>query len=402
MTASTTNADLCVVWFNPAVGVAGDMMLAALLDVGADESAVRAQLEMLPVDGWSLERTSTRRCGLAETAVDVETADHDHHRPWSTIDTMLADADLDPFVRDGARRTFELLAGAEARVHGIEIDEVHFHEVGAVDAIVDIVGAWAALGSLAAGDSDLGPVCAGPIGLGSGTAQMSHGRIPVPAPATLELLRGLPSVPVDLDGETATPTGVALLATMVEHWGPPPAGTITGSGRGAGRRDPASHANVVVAVTLAVDHDPHAPVDAVLIETNLDDVTPEVLAHTIETVLSAGADDAWIAPIVMKKGRPAHLLSVLCRPGLADELRALIATGTGTLGMRQRTLDKWELDRSTGEVNVEGHVIRIKVGPHGAKAEYDDAVAAATALGRPLRDVTRDAETAWFSSSGPT
>ena len=296
---------------------------------------------------------------------------------------------LHPEVSAGARRTFRALGEAEATVHGVDIDEVHFHEVGAVDAIVDIVGCWAARVSLG-----VDRVHSAAIGLGAGTAEMAHGRVPVPAPAVLELLVGAPTVGVDTTHETATPTGVALLVTMVEHWGPPPSGTVLASGRGAGTWDPSTHPNVVTAVlvdrtvaTIDAAGGATEPVEAVVIETNLDDATPEVLAHVIRRSLEVGADDAWVTPIVMKKGRPAHLLSILARPELAGVLRDLVAAETGTLGLRQRVIGKFELPRRTEVVEVDGHRIHRKIGPYGAKAEHDDVAAAAAATGRPLRDL---------------
>ncbi len=376
-------------WCNPSLGVAGDMWMAALLDAGADESFVRDQLAALALDGWSLSVERTTRRGLVATRVAVETAGHDHHRPWSRIDALLDDAPLDARVTEGARRTFRALGTAEATVHGVDIDQVHFHEVGAVDAIVDIVGSWAALVALG-----VDGVTSAPIGLGSGTVAMAHGRVPVPAPAVLELLVGAPTVPVDAAAETATPTGVALLVTMVDRWGPPPAGTVLTTGRGAGTWDPSSHPNVVTAVLLD-QHDDTEALPAVLLETNLDDVTPEVLGHVVGLALARGADDAWCTPIVMKKGRPGQLLTVLCRPELADGLRELVASETGTLGIRERTVSKHELPRHVEEVVVDGQTVRIKVGPHGAKPEHDDLVTAAALLGRPLRAVAEDAMTRW-------
>jgi len=402
-----------VLWCNPSVGVAGDMLLGSLIDLGADETFVRAQLDALGLAGWALHVSGTARRGLVATAVQVDAPDHDHHRPWSRIDELLSTAELHPEVAAGARRTFRALGDAEATVHGVDIDEVHFHEVGAVDAIVDVVGTWAARVSL-----EVDRVASAPIGLGAGTAEMAHGRMPVPAPAVLELLVGVPTVGVDTTHETATPTGVALLVTMVERWGAPPPGTVLASGRGAGTWDPPSHPNVVTSVLFeepaqdpsddpleneagqrgALPHGAPASsgaddtaatsiVEAVVIETNLDDATPEVLAHVIGRSLELGADDAWVTPIVMKKGRPAHLLSVLARPDLADALRELIAAETGTLGLRQRVITKFELPRRTEMVHVDGHRIRLKIGSHGAKAEHDDVVAASAASGRPLRDI---------------
>ena len=399
--APTTDA----VWFNPAVGVAGDMVIAALLDAGADEGTVREQLTALDLDGWQLHVEPTTRCQLTATSVCVEHDEGHHHRSWSRIDAMLAAAPLRPRVSEGARRTFRALAVAEAAVHGIEIDEVHFHEVGAIDAIVDIVGAWAALDSLGAE-----VVASAPIGLGTGVVAMAHGQVPVPAPATLELLIGLPTVPVEQPGETATPTGVALLATMADQWGSLPAGRIAASGRGAGSRDPEAYANVLGAVRVeriepgafeAVEFEAGA-VEAVVIESNVDDVTPEVLGHLVGRLLEQGADDAWVTPIVMKKGRPAHMVSALCRPGIEAALRRTIAAETGTLGIRRRVVDKFELDRRTEQVCVHDDVVRIKVGPHGAKPEHDDVARIAERVGRPLREVAAEAIRSWTSGGERT
>ncbi len=397
-------------WFNPAVGVAGDMVIAALLDVGADEDHVHAQLAALELPGWELGVAATVRGALRATSVVVVHGETHHHRSWSTIDALLASAPLSAPVAEGARATFRELAVAEASVHGVDIDDVHFHEVGAIDAIVDIVGAWAALDSLGV---DL--VVSGAIGIGTAVVEMAHGAVPVPAPATLELLVGLPTVPVEGAGETATPTGVALLRTMVDRWGPMPTGTVLGSGRGAGTWDPPTHANVLTAVRSeqsgpTVHTDPahtdpahtypaHTGVDvphaAVVIETNVDDVTPEVLGHVVEQLLHGGADDAWVTPITMKKGRPAHLIGALCRPERADALRALLAAETGTLGLRQTTVEKFEFSRHVDQVEVHGHVVAMKVGPHGAKPEHDDVVTVAARTGLPARTVARDAVTAW-------
>ncbi|MBS1836325.1 MAG: nickel pincer cofactor biosynthesis protein LarC [Actinobacteria bacterium] len=398
-------------WINPAVGVAGDMLLAALIDVGASLQVLRDLVGTVGLPDWSLDTTRGTRRGITATAVTVSAPDHDHHRSWSTIDAMLAAAALPDPVRDGARATFRRLAVAEASVHGIGIDDVHFHEVGAVDAIVDVVGAWS-------GWFDLGmpTVTSAPVGLGTGTAPMAHGTLPTPAPATLELLRGHPSAPVDTDGETATPTGVAILTTMAEAWGPMPAGTIAAIGRGAGTWDPPTHANVLTVVryepaTGPTDVDAGIDVavlldavlvDAVLIETTVDDVTPEVLGHVIDRALALGADDAWILPATMKKHRPGHEVRVLCRADLLPSVRDLLTSETGTLGLRESPVRKHELVRRSEVVDVDGHPVRIKIGPFGAKPEHDDVVAAATALGRPLRDVAADALAAPRSWGKPT
>ena len=380
-------------WLNPAVGVAGDMIVASLLDVGADESALRRELDTLDLDGWTMHVEAVTRAALTATHVRVETTETHHHRSWSAIDRMLQGSGLSPRVGAGARATFRRLADAEATVHGIDVDSVHFHEVGALDAIVDIVAAWAALESL-----DVDRVVAAPVGLGTGLVEMAHGAAPVPAPAVLELLRGHPTVPMEHRGETATPTGVALLCEMADSWGALPAGVIRASGRGAGSADPGTHANVlsVVLTDSSVSSMSGASCEtAVLLETNLDDVTPELLGHVVELALERGAQDAWVTPIVMKKGRPAHLLSVLCAPGSADSLRELIASRTATLGIRQLTIDKFESPRRTEHVTLDGRTVRIKVGPHDAKPEHDDVVAVASATGAGVRLVAARALAAW-------
>jgi uncharacterized protein (TIGR00299 family) protein len=383
-------------WINPALGVAGDMVLGSLFDLGADQAWVRSQLAAVELPGWSLEVSPTHRRGLVATAVDVQVLSHDHHRPWSQIDAMLSSAALDPRVAEGARKSFWLLGTAEAKVHGIALDEVHFHEVGAVDAIIDILGSWAALVSLG-----VTQVHSGPIGLGTATQKMAHGIIPVPAPATLELLVGIPTVPVDWDCETATPTGVALLAAMVDTWGNIPAGIIERTGRGAGSKDPDSHANVVTAVLLNAAPQPEPAGEwftSTMIETNLDDITPEILGHVLTELIALGADDAWISPITMKKSRSAHQLSVLCKPELAPQIVEFITSETGTLGFRQWDLTKCELPRTLHTINLHGYPVRIKVGPHGAKPEYEDLVAASQGLGKAIRQLSIEALFAWKSA----
>jgi len=377
-------------WLNPAVGVSGDMLLGALIDAGADEATVRRSLEALNVSGWELEMVEVDRRGLRCRHAVVR-ASAAESRNWSAIDALISAADLPTAVAQGARTTFRKLAEAEAKRHGVDIDDVHFHEVGAVDAIVDIVGCWAALDALA-----VRTVQSGPVGHGVGTVPSSHGVLPHPAPAVLELLVGVPVVGIESAAETATPTGAALLVTMVDDWGPVPAGRVAGSGMGAGTRDPDSYPNVLGAVTIEADDSSAA--DAVLIETNMDDVTPEILGRVVERALEEGADDAWIVPVVMKKTRPGHELRILCAPGLRSRLVDLVATETGTLGLRTSDVTKHILPRRFDEVAVAGEVIRMKVGPHGAKPEAADVNRVADSTGRSARSVAGEALGVWMRS----
>jgi uncharacterized protein (DUF111 family) len=245
-------------------------------------------------------------------------------------------------------------------------------------------------------------VTVGPVGIGHGTVRSAHGLLPLPAPATAALLTGAPIRSVDAEMETCTPTGAALLAT-IGRWGRMPSGTLVAVGRGAGTKDPPDHPNVLTAFVL--DTVPAAgsahDVDAVaanVLDTNLDDVTPEVLGHVVERLLTAGADDAWITPIVMKKGRPAHQLSALCPPERTDALRALIAAETGTLGVRVTDAAKHPSRRRWDTVRVRGTDVRIKIGPHGAKPEHDDLVALSAASGVALRLLADEVRAAWASA----
>ncbi len=390
-------ADRPVLWLDPTFAASGDTVLGVLVGLGAPLSCLVDGLESLAVDGWSLSESSVSRGSLNATRIEVSTdaaaASSGHgHRSWSSIDQLLAASALPERVIIGARRTFRALAEAEASIHQVDIDDVHFHEVGAVDAIIDIVGAWLALTEL-----DVKRVVCGPIGLGHGVVEAAHGQLPLPAPATAVLLRGLPVRGLDVAGETVTPTGAALLATMTDEFGPLPSGTHVGVARGAGGRDPATHPNVLSAhlirepsLGLTADDGPTLG-ESTIIQTNLDDTTGEIVAHTIDRCLELGADDAWAHPIVMKKGRPGVELNVLARTEMVNTLCDTILTETATLGLRFSTVRKLAQPRRFETVEVAGHAVRIKIGPAGAKPEFDDVAMAARALSIPLSEVSRRA-----------
>jgi uncharacterized protein (TIGR00299 family) protein len=288
---------------------------------------------------------------------------------------------------------FTRLAEVEGAIHGIDPGDVELHEVGALDSIVDVVGSCAALEALA-----IDEVWCSPIAVGSGTVRSAHGAIPNPAPATVALLRevGAPVVGLDTTIEVATPTGAALMTTLATGFGPPPPMAIDGVGYGAGTADPADRANIVqvmVGVRETAETGDGTPVT--LLETNVDDVTGEVLAHAVSQLLDAGAHDAWITPILMKKGRPAHTVSVLADPSRAAELGELLTEETGSLGVRAQRYERWPSAREQDSVLVEGLPIRVKVTRRRVKVEFDDAARAARQLGRPVREVVARAEQAW-------
>ena len=388
--AATGAVGSTVAWFHCFSGIAGDMALGALIDAGADVDEVRTMLRRLPVDGWSLETETVLRSGIAGTKVHVHTDDEAPARSAALVARIVADAGLPERVERRALATIRALAMAEGRLHDMAPESVHLHEVGALDAIVDIVGTCIALELLGVDE-----VASSPVADGIGTVRAAHGVLPVPVPAVVTLLEGAPTYGLDIARELTTPTGAALLAANAVEWGPMPAMTITSAGFGAGSADLGDRPNLTRVVVGTRTSASVAGQTVVLLEANVDDVTGETLAHTIEELLAAGAHDAWLVPIVMKKGRPAHTVSALCEPALVDRLREVLVRETGTMGTRASTMERWPQARETGTVEIDGHAIGIKATAGRVKAEHDDAARAARALGLPLREVTRRAEEAW-------
>lgn len=379
-----------VAWFHCFSGVAGDMALGSLIDAGADLAEVRNLLERLPVGGWALEAEDVLRCGIGGTKVHVHAEDTTVVRTAAHIHGLIEEARLPDRVRDRALRTFGLLAEAEGRLHRRPPEQVHFHEVGGIDAIVDVVGTCAALELL-----DIDTIASSPIANGLGMIRAAHGLIPNPAPAVTELLRGAPTYGIDLAAELTTPTGAALLAALATTWGPIPSMTVTDTGFGAGTAEFDDRPNLVQVVLGERTAELSAGQPVLLLEVNVDDATGEQLAHAIELLLEAGAHDAWIASILMKKGRPAHVVSALCEPTLGRQIADVLTTATGSLGVRGRVLDRWPLHRDEGAVDVDDVPIRVKVGAGRVKVEHDDATKAARATGRPVREVVSLAEERW-------
>lgn len=384
-----------VAWFHCFNGIAGDMALGSLVDAGTDLSEVRGILQRIPIDGWSIEAEAVLRGGVAATHVRVYTAETSVVRTFSHISALIEEARLPTRVRWRSLATFRALAEVEGRMHRRPAEQVHFHEVGGIDAIIDIVGTCAALELLGIDD-----VRSSPVATGMGMVRAAHGLLPNPAPAVVELLHGAPTYGIDLGVELTTPTGAALLAANVTGWGPLPPMRITSTGYGAGTREIDGRPNVTqVVIGEAITNDDRAGhVDGqpvVLLEANLDDATGETLAYAITLLLESGAHDAWVTPIVMKKGRPGHMVSALADPALADQVARVLVAETGTLGIRGRTIERWPAARSVVEVHVDGAPVRVKVSPGRIKVEHDDAARVARRSGRPLRDVVADAEATW-------
>ncbi len=394
-------------WFHCFAGTAGDMTLGSLVDAGADPIAVAEIIGRLGIDDYALMFEPVLRCGVAATHALVVVNDHEHdhehehghthnegHRPYRAIRELLMNSDLPVRVRDRALATFDALATVEGAMHRMPMLDVEFHEVGSVDAIVDIVGTCAALEVLG-----IDRIVCSPIAVGRGSVHAAHGELPNPAPAVTGLLaqRNAPAFGIDTRKEIATPTGVALMTALADAFEPMPAMNVRSVGYGAGTADTPGRPNVVqvvigdeLAAAATGSHNAGQPVR--LLEVNLDDATGEVIAHTIAALLNAGAHDAWATPIVMKKGRPAHTVHALCEPAVSQSVAAVLISETGSLGVRGTTLERWPQARAEAAVVVGGHTIRIKRAAGRVKVEHDDAATAALALGRPLRDVLAEAE----------
>ncbi|GAA1158807.1 nickel pincer cofactor biosynthesis protein LarC [Nocardioides aquiterrae] len=377
---------MTALWVDASAGASGDMLLGALVGAGVPLDVVRDAVDAVAPEPIALRVEQVRRGGLAATRVHVDVTDSSVHRTWHHVRELLGHGALEPRVRDLALTTFERLAVAEAAVHGTTPDEVHFHEVGALDAIADVVGVCAGFAHLGAE-----AVTVSPVAVGSGTVETAHGTLPVPPPAVAELLRGVPTHAGRVAMELCTPTGAALLTTLATSYGPQPAMTVDAIGIGAGGRDPDGHANVVRLFT-GVPGGAAGAEGPLLLECNVDDLDPRVWPSVIAALLEAGASDAWLTPILMKKGRPAHTLSALVDGGRAADVRAAIFRQTTTIGLREQPLRKHALEREFVSVDVDGQTVSVKLARHqgtvvNAQPEFDDVARAAVALGRPVSDV---------------
>lgn len=387
--------DVTIAWFHCFSGIAGDMAMASLIDAGADVEAIRDMCALLPVDGWEIEAEQVMRCGVAGTSVHVSVGQTKIDRTASHIAGLVEQAPLPDRVKRRALATFHALAVAEGRLHRQSPEEVHFHEVGSIDAIIDIVGTCAALELL-----EVDEIFSSPVANGMGTVNAAHGVLPVPAPAVIELLQGAPTYSIDVGKELTTPTGAALLAANVTGWGSMPLMTITSSGFGAGSAELDGRPNLtqVIIGTDAGTDGQMTGQPVVHLEANVDDVTGEQLAHAVTRLLEVGAHDAWITPVIMKKGRPAYVVSALADPSVVGLVREMMVAETSSLGVRGSMMERWPQIREFGTVEVDGLTVRIKVGPSSAKVEHDDAARVAKATGRTLREVSKIAQQRWLES----
>ena len=362
-------------------GLAGDMLLAALLDAGGEVELLRALPGRLNLAGVEVEVERVERQGVGALHVEIVAPDDPGHRTWREIRDLLGRSDVPP----RALEVFSRLAEAEARVHGVPPEEVHFHELGAVDTLMDVCGAVLLLESLGVEE-----VVCSPLPVARGLVEAAHGVLPLPSPATVELLRGAPLYGVEEEGELVTPTGAALAATIVSGWGALPPLTLERVGCGAGTRDLPDRPNVVRVLIGASE--PAATGEVVLLEANLDDFNPELVPDAVERCFAAGALDVWTVPAQMKKGRPGFVLSALARPADEQGVARAILEETSALGLRVARLRRYELEREERVVELDGGSVRVKVGRLNGRVvnvapEHDDCAALARKTGRPVKSV---------------
>ncbi|HVF19685.1 MAG TPA: nickel pincer cofactor biosynthesis protein LarC [Mycobacteriales bacterium] len=382
-------------WFHCASGASGDMVLGALVDAGVPVEHLQEVLDGLPVERVTLSAETVTRQSLGATLVHVAVERSTVVRTWPHVRDLIESADLPEPVRRTALDVFERLALAEAAIHRTSAELVHFHEIGGLDAIADIVGAAAGLHHLG-----LDAVAASPIATGMGMTRSDHGMLPVPTPAVLEVLRGVPVYSGGVPYELCTPTGAAILSGVVTTWGELPAMTVDRVGTGAGTRDLDEMPNVLRLVIGEAQPASAAGAPGVVVEANVDDLDPRLWPGVLSALLAVGAADAWLTPMHMKKGRPAVTVSALCTVAELEAIRGVLFRETSTIGVREHEVTKRALERELITVALaDGSEVRVKVARLdgrvvNASPEFDDVTAAAAANGRPVKAVLAEAAAA--------
>jgi pyridinium-3,5-bisthiocarboxylic acid mononucleotide nickel chelatase len=385
-----------IAYFDCIAGISGDMALGSLVDAGADFDALRETLGRLPLEPFSLECEEVESFGLRATKIHVDAPVAAVIRTYSSIRTLLDQAELPADALRNAQRIFRRLAEAEAVVHRKEVELVTFHEVGGVDSIVDIVGTSLAISML-----EIERVFASPVPTGFGMARTEHGALPIPGPAVVELLRGAPMYSRGVPVELVTPTGAAILSSLVEGYGDMPLMRVDSVGYGAGEQR-LDFPNVTRVIVGQEERAPAAeraatPTEGDLVlETNIDDLNPELYGYVLERLMAAGAQDAWLTPIVMKKSRPAVTVSVLCASSAENDIRDVLFRETGTLGVRAIPVTKQALGREAIEVETRFGKVGVKIGyldgrPVTVAPEFEDCVRVARAASIPAKDVYEEA-----------
>jgi len=381
-------------YFDCFSGVSGDMILGSLVDAGLEIGELESELSKLPVRGFRLQAEKTTRRGISGTRFSVDIKEHLVERHLQDINDIVDRSTLSDDIKSSSKRIFMELAGIEARIHNKSVAEVHFHDISALDSIIDVVGSLVGLKKLG-----IEAVYVSRIHVGTGFVECRHGTLPVPAPATLDLLKGIPVYSKGVDSELATPTGVGILKNVARGFGAMPEMTIEKIGYGAGSRE-LEIPNLLRVCIGETCQDRYAGDEALLVETNIDDMNPEFFSYVSEQLLAQGALDVFMTPIYMKKNRPATLLSVLTARDKLDGILSTIFSETTTLGVRIHSLDRRKLEREIVSVKTNLGDVRVKVGKIGERVktiapEYEDCREIASRRGIPLKDVYKAAEAAF-------
>jgi hypothetical protein len=389
-----------IAYFDCFAGASGDMILGALLDAGLSLETLRAEIAKLGLDhyGVSVEKVVKKGMGGSQAVVSVdEDHHHHHHRHLHHIEAIIGGSDLDDRVKRDSIHIFHRLAEAEAKVHRTSVEKIHFHEVGAMDAIIDVVGAAAGFAALG-----IEEIHCSPLHVGSGTVECAHGTLPVPAPATMELIRGIPIYSTGVAGELLTPTGAAILTTLATGFGPLPAMTVEKIGYGAGTSEPAIPNLLRLCLGRTVDETGGYDAEQMaVIETSIDDMSPQIYEHLMERALDMGAMDIFLSPLQMKKNRPGTLVTIICTPDRVAEFSDLLIRETTTIGLRWRVENRIKAKRSFEGIDTEYGLVKLKIARKGETMinltpEYDDCKRLAREKNVPLKSVI---SAAWASAA---
>jgi uncharacterized protein (TIGR00299 family) protein len=407
-----------IVYFDCSSGISGDMILGALIDAGVSPRKLRNSLSGLPIKGYSLKVRSVKRAGIVATKVDVEILKNTHLKKqygaakrFRNVEEIIKKSTLSKDIKTKGLAIFKRLFKAEAAVHGRRFDTVHLHELGAIDCFIDIFGSLIGLDLLG-----INKIYASPLNLGSGTVKSEHGTLPVPAPATVEVLRHIPVYSTNIDFELTTPTGAVLISSLAEHFGPMPNMTVSQQGIGAGRRNLSQHPNILrllIGQNLAekrekAEHKNKNTERAItVVETNIDDMNPQIYEHVMEKLLKHGALDVFLTPVIMKKTRPGIKLTVLCNKDSRDAIVKVILKETTSIGLRFYDASRKTLSRTVKSVSTKFGKVPVKVSKMGDETlritpEYDDCRKIARKFKIPLGEVMQEARVkAWAKKANP-
>ncbi|HZI95175.1 MAG TPA: nickel pincer cofactor biosynthesis protein LarC [Patescibacteria group bacterium] len=393
-----------ILYLDCASGVSGDMLLGALVDLGLDLKLLKSRLALMPLKGYSISARDVTRSWFGSRKVDVKVTGAQGHRGLKEIKAIIEGSRLSPLIKQTSMRIFRRIIDVEARIHRIPAQKVHLHEVGAVDAIVDIVGAVIGLDELVGLGGKGGRIVCSALNVGSGTVRMEHGLLPVPAPATVALLKGVPIYSAGPKGEMVTPTGAAIVTTLASSFGPPPAMVVDRVGYGAGSREYDGHPNVLRAL-LGEDWPgvEAAEGDVMVVECTIDDMNPQAYGYLMERLFASGAREVFYTPVQMKKNRPGVLVTVICPVALLNDMANVIFDETTTIGLRYRPSSRLELARDTVVVATRYGKVRLKISTMSGRVtqvqpEYEDCRKLAARRKVPLKTIQAAALAAWSSA----